>query len=199
MGEGNSLPVPLRFILCTRDRRPLLGAAEGCVLTTRVYIAQCDGAQAGEQQVRYQAAALEAAAAGIVITDGNGNILWVNPAFVALSGYTLQEVVGKNPRLLKSGRHDAEFYHGMWNTILSGRVWQGEIVNRRKDGTFYDEELTITPVCSPTGEITHFVAIGQDISARKRAEEELALFKHSIDVHYDGAYWADTLVRRLCF
>ncbi len=144
-----------------------------------------------EQQVRLQAAALEAAAAGIVITDGDGNILWVNPAFVALSGYTLQEVVGKNPRLLKSGRHDAEFYHGMWNTILSGRVWQGEIVNRRKDGTFYDEELTITPVCSPTGEITHFVAIGQDISARKRAEEELALFKHSIDVHYDGAYWAD--------
>ncbi len=71
-----------------------------------------------EQQVRLQAAALEAAAVGIVITDRDGNILWVNPAFTALSGYTLEEVVGKNPRLLKSGKHDAEFYRDMWNTIL---------------------------------------------------------------------------------
>ena len=73
-----------------------------------------------EQQVRLQAAALEAAAVGIVITDRDGNILWVNPAFTALSGYNLEEVVGKNPRLLKSGKHDSEFYRDMWNTILSG-------------------------------------------------------------------------------
>ena len=78
-----------------------------------------------EQQVRLQAAALKAAAIGIVITDRDGNILWVNPAFTALSGYTLEEVVGKNPRLLKSGKHDSEFYRDMWNTILSGRVWRG--------------------------------------------------------------------------
>ena len=71
-----------------------------------------------EQQVLLQAAALRAAAIGIVITDRDGNILWVNPAFTALSGYTLEEVVGKNPRLLKSGKHDAEFYRNMWDTIL---------------------------------------------------------------------------------
>ena len=127
-----------------------------------------------EQQVRLQAAALEAAAVGIVITDRDGSILWVNPAFTALSGYNLEEVVGKNPRLLKSGNHDSEFYCDMWNTILSGAGWRGEVVNRRKDGTFYKEDLTITPVCSRPSEITHFVAIGQDISARKQAEETRA-------------------------
>jgi PAS domain S-box-containing protein len=127
-----------------------------------------------EKQVLLQAAALHAAAIGIVITDRNHSILWVNPAFMALSGYTLEEVVGKNPRLLDSGKHDSDFYHDMWNTTLSGRVWRGEIVNRRKDGTFYNEELTITPVCRPSGEITHFVATGQDISARKQAEETRA-------------------------
>jgi PAS domain S-box-containing protein len=127
-----------------------------------------------EQQVLLQAAALRVAAIGIVITDRDGNILWVNPAFMALSGYNLEDVVGKNPRLLKSGKHDAEFYRNMWDTILSGRVWRGEIVNRRKDGTFYDEELTITPVRQMSGEITHFVAIGQDISARKQVEEARA-------------------------
>lgn len=126
-----------------------------------------------EQQVRLQAAALEAAAPGIAITNRDGNILWVNPAFTASSGYTLEEVVGKNPRLLKSGQHDSEFYRDLWNTILSGRVWRGEIVDRRKDGGFFSGELTITPVGNPAGEITHFVAIGQDVSARKQAEEAL--------------------------
>jgi PAS domain S-box-containing protein len=127
-----------------------------------------------EQQVRLQAAALEAAALGIVITDRNHRILWINRAFIALSGYTLEEVVGKNPSLLNSGKHDVEFYRDIQDTVQSGRVWRGEIVNRRKDGTFYNEELTITPVCRTSGEITHFVAIGQDISARKQAEETRA-------------------------
>jgi len=127
-----------------------------------------------EQQVRLQAAALEAAALGIVITDRNHRILWVNRAFITLSGYTLEEVVGKNPSLLNSGKHDEEFYRDVQDTTQSGRVWRGEIVNRRKDGTLYNEELTLTPVCHTSGEITHFVAIGQDISARKQAEETRA-------------------------
>ena len=126
-----------------------------------------------EQQVHLQAAALEAAAIGIVITDRDGRILWVNPAFMSLSGYALEEVIGKNPRLVKSGKQDEEFYREMWGTILSRRVWRGEIVNRRKDGTHYNEELTITPVCGMSGEISHFVATGQDISARKQVEEAL--------------------------
>ena len=139
-----------------------------------------------EQQVLLQAAALKAAAVGIVITGRNGDILWVNPAFTALSGYALEEVVGKNPRLLKSGKHDAEFYRDMWNTIVAGRVWRGEIVNRRKDGTFYDEELTLTPVCSSSGGITHFLAIGQDISARKQAEETRAQLAAIVESSHDA-------------
>jgi PAS domain S-box-containing protein len=127
-----------------------------------------------EQQLRLQAAALEAAAPGLVITDPEGTIQWVNPAYTAMSGYALAEVVGKNPRLLKSGKHSPEFYRDMWGTILSGQVWRGEIVNRRKDGTLYIEELTITPVRGKAKEITHFVAIGQDITLRKQAEEARA-------------------------
>lgn len=91
-------------------------------------------------------AAVEQAADGIVITDASGQIQYVNPAFTAMTGYTREEVVGKNPRVLKSGRHSAAFYEELWRTLLSGRVWHGEITNRRKDGTFYDEEMRIAPV-----------------------------------------------------
>lgn len=126
-----------------------------------------------EQQVQLQAAALKAAGLGISITNRDGSFLWVNAAFTALSGYTLEELIGKNPRLLKSGKHDAEFYRYMWNTVLAGRVWQGEMVDRRKDGSFYNQELTITPVCRTSGEISHFVGIAQDISARLQTEEAL--------------------------
>jgi PAS domain S-box-containing protein len=127
-----------------------------------------------EQQVVLQAAALKAAAVGIVIADRNGNVLWVNPAFTALSGYTWEEVVGTNPLLLSSDVHDSELYRDMWNTVQSGQVWRGDILTRRKDGALYNEELTITPVYVKPGEITHFVAIGQDISARKQVEETRA-------------------------
>lgn len=125
-----------------------------------------------EQRLRLQSAALDAAANGIVITDIDGAIEWVNPAFTALTGYTLEEAVGKNPRdLVKSGVHDRLFYQDLWDTILSGQVWRGELVNQRKDGRLYHEEQTITPVIDEQGQITHFVAIKQDISERKEVEE----------------------------
>lgn len=126
------------------------------------------------EQCEIQAAALNAAANAIVITDREGRISWVNPAFTSLTGYTPQEVIGHTPNVLKSGQHDAVFYRNLWDTILSGKVWSGEIINRRKDGTFYVEETTITPVRSTAGEITHFVAIKQDITARTNAELALA-------------------------
>lgn len=119
-------------------------------------------------------AALEAAANAVIITDRSGIIEWTNHAFTELTGYTAQEVIGKTPRMLRSGKHDPEFYRRMWETILSGQVWSGEVVNRRKDGTLYSEEMTITPVRS-TGKnaIIRFVAIKQDITARKALEREL--------------------------
>lgn len=122
--------------------------------------------------VRLQATALATVANGVLITDNQGIIIWVNSGFTSLTGYLPAEVIGKNPRLLKSGRHGPSFYHDLWTTILSGRTWRGEFTNRRKDGTPYHDEHTITPV-STDGKITHFVTIMQDISERKRAQEEI--------------------------
>lgn len=110
-------------------------------------------------------AALEAAANSIVITDRNAHIQWVNPAFTKLTGYSLEEAIGKNPNeLVKSGAHDPSFYDAMWKTILAGQVWFGKLVNRRKDGTLYSEEQTITPVYGADGQISHFIAVKQDIT-----------------------------------
>ncbi|HEY5176471.1 MAG TPA: EAL domain-containing protein [Terriglobales bacterium] len=124
-------------------------------------------------KLKLQAAALEAAANAIVITDLNGAIAWSNPAFSALSGYSAREVLGRNPRFLSSGRQDKDFYSRMWAAIASGKMWHGEMVNRRKDGSCYTEEMTITPVGLEGSGVTHFVAIKQDITQRKQAEEAL--------------------------
>ncbi|HXJ11993.1 MAG TPA: PAS domain S-box protein [Candidatus Limnocylindrales bacterium] len=120
-----------------------------------------------------QAAALEAAANPIVISQRDGTIIWVNHAFEVLSGYTRAEALGQSTRLLKSGRLPASYYQTMWDTILSGQVWQGEMVNRRKDGSLYHEEMTITPVKNAAGEISHFIAIKLDITERKASEERI--------------------------
>ncbi len=127
-----------------------------------------------EATLRLQAAALQAAANAIVITDRRGSIEWVNSAFTKLTGYTEAEALGRNPRVLNSGKQDAEFFQKMWETILGGDVWRGEVTNRRKDATLYVEEMTITPVRSKDGTITHFVAVKEDISERKRVERDIA-------------------------
>jgi protein-histidine pros-kinase len=131
-----------------------------------------------QTQLHLQSAALTAAANAIVITDRQGRIVWVNPAFSRLTGYSSQEAVGQNPRLLKSGNHDQRVYYDLWKTILSGHVWSGEIVNRRKDGSLYTEEQSITPVKNDDGKISHFIAIKQDITERKQVEQAL----HARDV-----------------
>jgi PAS domain S-box-containing protein len=129
--------------------------------------------QQAERQLRLQSKALETAANAIIITDRSGTIQWANPAFTRLTGYAPEEVLGKTPRVLKSGRQDQAFYRGLWQTILSGQTWQGEFINRRKDGNLYHGEQTITPVRSEAGTITHFIGIMTDVTARKRVEEEL--------------------------
>jgi len=128
------------------------------------------------KHLNLQAAALKAAANAIVITDFHGTIIWVNRAFTAMTGYGQEEIVGKNPNLLNSGEQPESYYAELWSTILSGKVWKGEIVNRRKDGTTYTEEMTITPVSledtgNPTN--TYFIAIKQDITQRKAAEKQI--------------------------
>jgi PAS domain S-box-containing protein len=130
--------------------------------------------EAVEAELKLRGAALGAAANAIVITDRDGDVKWANPAFGQLSGYALDETLGRNLReLLKSGRHPQEFYAEMWNTILAGKVWQGEIINRRKDGSLFHEDQTITPVRDAGGEIREFIAVKQDITQRKASEARM--------------------------
>lgn len=114
-------------------------------------------------------AALDSAAEAIIITDVSGVIQWGNPAFEKLTGYTLPEVIGRTPaELIKSGEHDQTFYQQMWETILAGKEWRGEIVNRDKNGRLYDQTLALAPVLAGDGSIRNFVAIMHDITDRKR-------------------------------
>jgi PAS domain S-box-containing protein len=115
--------------------------------------------------------AVEQAGDGIVIADTRGNIQYVNPAFTAMTGYTGEEAVGQSPRLLKSGSQPAAFYEELWDTIRSGRNWHGELINRRKDGTLYHEEMRISPVHGSKGEIVSYIAIKQDVTERRAAED----------------------------
>ncbi len=124
-----------------------------------------------EEQMRLQSYALEAAASGIMITDVNGKIQWVNQSFEELTGFSKHEVVGLTPRLQKSGEQNEDFYRNLWKTLLAGRSWRGEMINRRKDGTTYTEEQTIAAVRDNRGEIVNFISVKQDISERKALEK----------------------------
>ncbi|WP_319588833.1 PAS domain S-box protein [uncultured Desulfobulbus sp.] len=116
--------------------------------------------------------AIEHAGEVIVITDALGNIQYANPAFTRVTGYTIKEVFNQNPRFLKSGEHDEAFYEELWETITSGRTWAGRVVNKKKDGTLYTEEATISPVFDDQGAIVNFVAIKRDITAQLKLEAQ---------------------------
>ena len=119
------------------------------------------------------ATAAEQSAESILITDVRGEILYVNPAFERVSGYSRAEAVGKNPRLLKSGKHDPAFYRKLWETITTGDVWQGRITNQRKDGSFFEEDATISPVRDAGNRIVNFVAVKRDVTHETQLESQL--------------------------
>ena len=126
-----------------------------------------------EASLRLASAALAAAANAIVITARAGMIEWVNEAFTDFTGYTTGEAIGHTPgSLINSGRQDRAFYEQMWETILAGKAWRGELIDRRKDGSHYIEDMTITPLKNAAGAITHFIAVMQDITERKSLEEQ---------------------------
>jgi PAS domain S-box-containing protein len=156
------------MLLAPDGQTPVATIAQGQDITGRVAV---------EERLRLLTRALEAAANGVTITDDAGTILWVNAAFTTLTGYSAAEAVGQNPRILKSGQQAPAYYRDMQETILAGRVWHGTLTNRRKDGSLYRQEMTITPVRQGTGPITHFIAIKQDITARQQAEEERHLME----------------------
>ena len=126
-----------------------------------------------EAENRQLAMVVEQSAEAIVITDTRGTILYVNPAFERTSGYSRQEVVGQNPRLLKSGKQDATFYKRLWAMLTRGETWQGRFCNRRKDGTLYEERATLSPIRNADGVITHYVAIKLDVTHEQQLEAQL--------------------------
>ncbi len=143
-----------------------------------------------EEQLRVAATAFESQE-GILVTDAENVILRVNHAFTEITGYTAEEAVGRTPRLLQSGRNDADFYAAMWDGILRNGVWRGEIWNRRKNGQVYPEWLTVTAVKDDNGAVTHYVGTLIDISERKQTEEKLRRFRAAMDATEDAIFLVD--------
>jgi two-component system, sensor histidine kinase and response regulator len=125
------------------------------------------------QNQQMLAQAIETSPVAVVITDRNGCIEYANPTVVKITGYTLEELIGQNPRVLKSGEHPAEFYAEMWATLSMGKQWNGELCNRKKNGEIYWESASITPVKGPTDEVMHYVAVKEDVTERKIFIQEL--------------------------
>lgn len=133
------------------------------------------------EELRRLTVAIEQSGSTIVITDPEGTILYANPRFEETTGYTVEEARGQNPRILKSGELDEAAYRALWETISGGRVWRGEFHNRRKDGSLYWEAATIAPVVDERGRITNYIAIKEDITARKEAQESSSRYARQLE------------------
>ncbi|WP_310600554.1 PAS domain S-box protein [Desulfobulbus sp.] len=149
--------------------RPLVLNGEPHIISITRDISQRKQADADLERLKV---AIEQAGEIIVITDADGSIQYANPAFTRVTGYTIDEVIQCNPRILKSGEHDEDFYHDLWQTITSGRIWSGRLVNRKKDGSLYTEDASISPVFNRQGLIVNFVAIKHDITTQLKLEAQ---------------------------
>ena len=142
----------------------------------------CEAARIDERQRLGLAAQIFAHTSdGIVVTNLDGRIVDVNPAFSKITGYAREEVLGRNPRMMKSGRHDASYYGDMWRSLVTVGAWQGEVWDRRKSGEVYPKWLSINSIRDPNGSVTHYVGIFSDISCAKRSEEQVER-----TAHFDG-------------
>ncbi|UFS69606.1 PAS domain S-box protein [Geomonas sp. RF6] len=158
-----------QYVLKPIEREKLFSAIQNCI--TRIEL---------ERQVQRQQAfiaklscAVEQSPSTIIITDREGTIEYVNPKFTALTGYTAEEAVGENPRLLKAGTTPEETYEELWVQLMSGREWHGELENRKKNGELYWESVSISPILDSSGGVINFVAVKEDITERKRAQQEI--------------------------
>ncbi len=151
-------------IFFDNDGKPLRSVGTAMDITER---------RKAEETLRNLNSAIDQAAEVVIITDSEGTIEYANPAVGKATGYKREELIGKNPRIFKSGRYDEKFYKKMWGEIKGGRTWHGELVNRKKDGTLCDEEVTISPIFDASRRITHFVAIKRVITEEKLLRQQL--------------------------
>lgn len=140
--------------------------------------------KANERELRKLSNAVEQTADSVIITDRRGLIEYVNPAFEATTGYTKDEVIGQTVSLLKSGKHSQDFYSELWNTLSGGQIFKGMIINRKKDGTLYWSEQTITPMKDEQGRTNHFVSVLRDITLQRKQQEQALQIKIARDVQH---------------
>ncbi len=147
-------------------------ADDGRILALEGFISDVTARKRAETERERLTRAIEQSGETVVITDAGGTILYVNPAFTRTSGYSREEVLGHNPRLLQSGQHGPDFYRQMWETLHAGETWEGQLVNKNKEGAFYTEQAAISPVRDADGRIVNYVAVKRDISAQLRDQQE---------------------------
>lgn len=168
-------------VVWVRDESLLVRDSSGKPLFVQGIMQDITEIRKAEEEIRKLSRAIEQSGNSIIITDTDGNIEYVNPTFEKVTGYLLGEVKGQNPRLLKSGKQRPEFYEKLWSTISTGNVWYGVFHNKRKDGTLYWENATIAPVLDGTGKVTNYVAIKEDITARREADEQLRKLSQAVE------------------
>ena len=171
--------VEVAFLTKSGERRtglmtaePITLHGERCLLTV---VRDTTETRQTEAKLGRLSAVVERSKEAVLITGTDGIIAYVNPAFAQITGYSREEALGKNPRFLKSGKQDAVLYKNLWDTVLGGKIWHGEMTNRRKDGSQYIQETTIIPVQDDDGSTSHFIAIGLDVTAQRKTEEQLRL------------------------
>ncbi len=179
LAEAVAAPLRFRWLYCRKDGRTfetevsLSSSVHGSRRFHLALVRDLSDVRLVERENRLLATALNHAGEAVAITDADGRIVYVNNAFEENTGYRRHEVHGRNPRILKSGRHDEAFYRDLWSTLLAGRTWRGRLHNRRKDGGLFTENTCITPLRDERGRISHFVAVKRDISHELALEDQL--------------------------
>ncbi|HNH35240.1 MAG TPA: PAS domain S-box protein [Rhodocyclaceae bacterium] len=182
--RGTLMGVPRpdgRTIWIAVNAEPLRDAADGHISAAVISLSDVSARHEAELELRKLSLAVEQSANAVIITDRAGRIEYVNDAFVAMSGYPREEALGRNPRFLHSGKTSPETYADLWQALSAGQVWKGEFLNRRKTGEEYSNFALISPIRQSDGRITHYLALQEDITERKRIGEELDRYRHHLE------------------
>jgi len=179
----------IEYELVSKNKEKIVVVIEGLIATdksgkfqrTHCVLHNVTERRHAEQQIRLLSRSVEQSPVSVIITDINGGILYVNPKFTEVTGYSGEEAIGKTPDLLKSGEHPPSFYKKLWDTILSGNEWRGEFRNKKKNGEFYWDSSTISPILNEKGDIAYFVGVQEDVTEKKRLHDELVKAKEKAE------------------